>query len=207
MQGERKKVFVKSYGCQMNVYDSQRMADVLAPEGYAETADIGAGRPGRPQHLPHPREGRRKGLFGTRPRALRSARERAEAARRRSSSPAAWRRPRARRSCAGRRRVDLVVGPQSYHRLPETAARGAPRRQASSIPNSRRRSKFDTCPPPRRERTLARGVTAFLTVQEGCDKFCTFCVVPYTRGAEVSRPGRGRSSRRRGGWRMPACAR
>jgi tRNA-2-methylthio-N6-dimethylallyladenosine synthase len=83
--------------------------------------------------------------------------------------------------------VDLVVGPSSYHRLPdlldEVATRG--RVVETEFPVE---DKFDHLPAPTRERTLARGVTAFLTVQEGCDKFCTFCVVPYTRGAELSRP-------------------
>ena len=98
----------------------------------------------------------------------------------------------------------MVVGPQSYHRLPDLLARSATRR-ASSTPNFPVEDKFDHL--PRRAGTTARGVSAFLTVQEGCDKFCTFCVVPYTRGAEVSRPvaaiaGRGRSASPR-----PACAR
>ena len=103
--------------------------------------------------------------------------------------------------------VDLVVGPQSYHRLPDllrAARKAAPR---SSTPSSRSRTSSTTSLRPSRAATRARGVSAFLTVQEGCDKFCTFCVVPYTRGAEVSRPvdedrRRGRAARRR-----PACAR
>ena len=84
--------------------------------------------------------------------------------------------------------VDLVVGPQTYHRLPERWPRVRTRRDASSTPTSPIEDKFDHLPAAPRQRSSARGVTAFLTVQEGCDKFCTFCVVPYTRGAEVSRP-------------------
>src|SRR6185295_1211424 len=80
--------------------------------------------------------------------------------------------------------VDLVVGPQSYHRLPELLAR-AGRTVATEFPVE---DKFSFLPAPSIEKTRSRGVTAFVTVQEGCDKFCTFCVVPYTRGAEVSRP-------------------
>ena len=83
--------------------------------------------------------------------------------------------------------VDLVVGPQSYHRLPallEQSARGE-RPVETEFPAD---DKFNFLKNPTREAMRARGVTAFLTIQEGCDKFCTFCVVPYTRGAEVSRP-------------------
>src|SRR5207302_2163367 len=84
--------------------------------------------------------------------------------------------------------VDLVVGPQSYHRLPDLLARKD--RQETGIVETEfpLEDKFDFLPAPIKAATRARGVTAFVTVQEGCDKFCTFCVVPYTRGAEVSRP-------------------
>jgi tRNA-2-methylthio-N6-dimethylallyladenosine synthase len=82
--------------------------------------------------------------------------------------------------------VDVVVGPQSYHRLPELLAKARNGRAVDTeFPLE---DKFDHLPQPPRERIQSRGVSAFLTVQEGCDKFCTFCVVPYTRGAEVSRP-------------------
>src|SRR5205085_10038047 len=83
--------------------------------------------------------------------------------------------------------VDLVVGPQNYHRLPALLARVA---QGEAVVDTEFpvEDKFDMLAPPAREKTRARGVTAFVTVQEGCDRFCTFCVVPYTRGAEVSRP-------------------
>src|SRR5262249_4887279 len=83
--------------------------------------------------------------------------------------------------------VDLVLGPQNYHRLPDLVAR-AERGGRVVDPEFPVEDKFDHLPPASREATRARGVSAFVTVQEGCDKFCTFCVVPYTRGAEISRP-------------------
>ncbi len=84
--------------------------------------------------------------------------------------------------------VDLVLGPQNYHRLPELVARAERGRARSSTRSFRSRTSSIVCRAASRAATRARGVTAFVTVQEGCDKFCTFCVVPYTRGAEVSRP-------------------
>ena len=105
-----------------------------------------------------------------------------------SRSPAASRRPRARRSSAAQPAVDLVVGPQSYHRLPELIARAARDGKADRHRISGRRQIRPSRRAEPRRRSRARGVTAFVTVQEGCDKFCTFCVVPYTRGAEISRP-------------------
>ena len=98
--------------------------------------------------------------------------------------PAASPRPRARRSCRRQPAVDLVVGPQSYHRLPELIARAHRAAGEALAADFAPEEKFDALPAAR----AAGGVTAFLTVQEGCDKFCTFCVVPYTRGAEYSRP-------------------
>ena len=124
--------------------------------------------------------------------------ERPTAAAYSSRLPAASPRPKARRSMRRAPAVDLVVGPQSYHRLPDLIAR-------AERDGERRRYRFpaetnSTACRAERAATRARGVTAFLTVQEGCDKFCTFCVVPYTRGAEMSRPvdgdrGRGRAAR------------
>ncbi len=181
-----KKVFVKSYGCQMNVYDAQRMADVLAPEGYVETATMEDAdlvvlntchirekaaekvysELGRVRTLKRERKGRGEEMQVVVAGCVAQA-EGAEILRR---APA----------------VDLVVGPQSYHRLPDLvrAARDA-RVVDTEFPVE---DKFSVLPQPAREKVRSRGVTAFVTVQEGCDKFCTFCVVPYTRGAEVSRP-------------------
>ena len=181
---DRRKLFVKSYGCQMNVYDSHRMADLLAPEGYVET--------GAPEDADlvilntcHIREKAAEKVYSELGRLRVIKREAARDGRRVTVAVA---------GCVAQaegaeiiRRapvVDLVVGPQSYHRLPELLARDA-RAVETEFPVE---DKFGFLPAPSKAATRARGVTAFVTVQEGCDKFCTFCVVPYTRGAEVSRP-------------------
>jgi tRNA-2-methylthio-N6-dimethylallyladenosine synthase len=175
-----KKLYVKTYGCQMNVYDSERMAEALGAEGY-ETVD-------RPEaadmillNTCHIREKAAEKVYSElgRFKPLREAN------------------PDLKIGVAGcvaqaegeeimRRQpmVDLVVGPQAYHRLPrmmEALGRGE-KTLDTDFPEE---DKFAHLPKDRRTR---RGPTAFLTVQEGCDKFCSFCVVPYTRGAEVSRP-------------------
>jgi len=181
---DRRKLFVKSYGCQMNVYDSHRMADLLAPEGYVET--------GAPEDADlvilntcHIREKAAEKVYSELGRLRVIKREAARDGRRVTVAVA---------GCVAQaegaeiiRRapvVDLVVGPQSYHRLPELLARDA-RAVETEFPVE---DKFGFLPAPSKAATRARGVTAFVTVQEGCDKFCTFCVVPYTRGTEVSRP-------------------
>ena len=169
-----KKLFVKTYGCQMNVYDSERMAGVMAAEGY-ETTD-------RPEDADlillntcHIREkaaekvyselGRLKPLKAAKPDlkiGVAGCVAQAEGAEILRRQPA----------------VDFAVGPQAYHRLPRLVREGGVETEFPA------EDKFDHLPAaPRR-----RAPTAFLTVQEGCDKFCSFCVVPYTRGAEVSRP-------------------
>ncbi len=173
-----KKLFIKTYGCQMNVYDSERMAEALA--GYEQTqtpddADLIL------LNTCHIREkaaekvyselGRFKGLKAARPDlkiGVAGCVAQAEGAEIMRRQPM----------------VDLVVGPQSYHRLPEleARARGGEKALDTDFPAE---DKFDHLA---RRPKAARGPTAFLTVQEGCDKFCAFCVVPYTRGAEVSRP-------------------
>ena len=104
-----------------------------------------------------------------------------------SASPAAWRRRRDAEIISRQPAVDLVIGPQTYHRLPE-ALRKARNGEKVVETDYAIEDKFEHLPKPRRAEIIGRGVTAFLTVQEGCDKFCTFCVVPYTRGSEVSRP-------------------
>ena len=173
-----KKLFIKTYGCQMNVYDSERMAETLGAEGYvatdrAEDADIVL------LNTCHIREkaaekvysdlGRLKPLKQARPGmkiAVAGCVAQAEGEEILRRAPV----------------VDLVVGPQSYHRLPammKAVGQGA-RAIDTEFPAE---DKFDHLP----DRRMLRGPTAFLTVQEGCDKFCAFCVVPYTRGAEVSR--------------------
>ncbi|HLQ18046.1 MAG TPA: tRNA (N6-isopentenyl adenosine(37)-C2)-methylthiotransferase MiaB [Tabrizicola sp.] len=173
---EAKKLFVKTYGCQMNVYDSERMAEALGSKGYVTTevveeADMVL------LNTCHIREKASEKLYSDlgRLRALKAAKPgmkvgvagcvaQAEGDEILRRSPV----------------VDLVVGPQAYHRLPQMVeAEG--RVVDTEFPVE---DKFTQLP----ERKALRGPTAFLTVQEGCDKFCAFCVVPYTRGAEVSRP-------------------
>jgi tRNA-2-methylthio-N6-dimethylallyladenosine synthase len=174
---DAKKLFIKTYGCQMNVYDSERMAETLGGQGYVATetvddadmvlintchirekaseklySDLGRLRP-----LKQAKPGVKIAVAGCVAQA-----EGAEILRRMPSV------------------VDLVVGPQSYHRLPEMLRAEGPV-VGTDFPAE---DKFDHLP----ERKVSRGPSAFLTVQEGCDKFCAFCVVPYTRGVEVSRP-------------------
>ncbi len=187
----RKKLFIKTYGCQMNVYDSGRMADVLAPLGYepVETVDHADMVILNTCHI---REKAEDKLFSDlgRIRPFKEARlhdgaemviavagcvAQAEGAEIMRRAPY----------------VDIVLGPQSYHKLPEMIARA--HRANPANPDGTRgvldtefpvESKFDFLP----EESARPGVSAFLSIQEGCDKFCTFCVVPYTRGAEFSRP-------------------
>ncbi len=180
-----KRLFIKTYGCQMNVYDSERMADVLRPLGYATTDRVEVAdfvilntchirekaaekiysELGKMRQLREQKMARGEGRMTIAVAGCVAQAEGEEIMRR---APA----------------VDIVVGPQAYHQLPElltrtTRSRGE-RIGADFAPNE----KFDAMP-------VARGVkgyAAFLTVQEGCDKFCSFCVVPYTRGSEWSRP-------------------
>ncbi len=175
-----KKLFIKTYGCQMNVYDSERMAEALGGEGYVPTdraddadmillntchirekaAEKVYSELGRFRPLKEEKPDLKIGVAGCVAQA--------EGAEIMARQPL----------------VDLVVGPQSYHRLPELErkARGGEKALDTDFPEE---DKFDHL---KRRPKAQRGPTAFLTVQEGCDKFCAFCVVPYTRGAEVSRP-------------------
>jgi len=193
-----RKVFIKTYGCQMNVYDSERMSDVLSGEGFVATAaadeadlvilntchirekaaekvysDIG-----RMREIKEIRAGEGRSTLIAVAGCVAQA-EGAEIARRAPT-------------------VDMVFGPQSYHRLPQMLRQAESR--IAPQPNGRAvgervietdfdaDEKFEGLPAATTAQTRSRGVTAFLTVQEGCDKFCTFCVVPYTRGSEISRP-------------------
>jgi len=183
-----RKLYVKSYGCQMNVYDSHRMADLLAPEGYVETAapddaDLVI------LNTCHIREKAAEKVYSELGR-VRQLKEGAAKAGRRVTVAVAGCVAQAEGAEIIRRApvVDLVVGPQSYHRLPDLLARKD--RQGTGVVETEFpvEDKFDFLPAPSKAVTRARGVAAFVTVQEGCDKFCTFCVVPYTRGAEASRP-------------------
>lgn len=177
---EPKKLFIKTYGCQMNVYDSERMAEALGGQGYAEVsspdeadmillntchirekaAEKVYSELGRFKHLKAEKPDLKIGVAGCVAQA--------------EGREIMLRQP----------MVDLVVGPQSYHRLPEMEAQVSSGRKAldTEMPEEDKFEKLKARPKAK------RGPTAFLTVQEGCDKFCAFCVVPYTRGAEVSRP-------------------
>jgi tRNA-2-methylthio-N6-dimethylallyladenosine synthase len=184
---ESRKLFVKSFGCQMNVYDSQRMADILAPRGYVETASAGAADLVI-LNTCHIREKAAEKVYSELGRLRRMKQEAAAAGRRLTIAVAgcvaqAEGEEIIRRAPA----VDLVFGPQSYHRLPLLLARAEREGHAidTDFPPD---DKFYELAAPSAAAIRARGVTAFVTVQEGCDKFCTFCVVPYTRGAEISRP-------------------
>ncbi|MCP1974454.1 tRNA (N6-isopentenyl adenosine(37)-C2)-methylthiotransferase MiaB [Bradyrhizobium elkanii] len=182
-----RKLHIKSYGCQMNVYDAQRMADTLAGEGFVETAsaedaDLVI------LNTCHIREKASEKVYSELGR-LRVAKDEAARAGREMKIAVA--------GCVAQAEgaeiihraptVDIVVGPQSYHHLPELLKRAKANGRAleTEFPVE---DKFGFLPQPKPDAIRARGISAFVTVQEGCDKFCTFCVVPYTRGAEVSRP-------------------
>ncbi|HEV2627918.1 MAG TPA: tRNA (N6-isopentenyl adenosine(37)-C2)-methylthiotransferase MiaB [Pseudolabrys sp.] len=182
-----RKVHVKSFGCQMNVYDSNRMADTLAPGGYVETAT--------PEDADlvilntcHIREKAVDKVYSEIGR-IRVMKEEAAAQGRQMLIAVAGCVAQAEGQEIMRRAhaVDLVVGSQNYHKLPDMIARA---RDGERVVDTEFpvEDKFDVLALPQREQIAKRGLTAFVTVQEGCDKFCTFCVVPYTRGAEVSRP-------------------
>jgi len=185
-----KKLFIKTYGCQMNVYDSARMADVLAPLGYAPV-DSPRGADMVILNTCHIREKASEKVFSELGRLRRFKDERQAAGGRMLLAVA---------GCVAQAegeeilkrapQVDLVFGPQTYHRLPElvqqVAGSAARTRLAdTSFPTE---SKFDLLPEERAPGGGNQGPSVFLSVQEGCDKFCSFCVVPYTRGAEFSRP-------------------
>jgi tRNA-2-methylthio-N6-dimethylallyladenosine synthase len=181
-----KKLFIKTYGCQMNVYDSDRMADALAPHGYRPVDDM-AEADLIVLNTCHIREKASEKVFSELGR-LRLLRDERRAQGEDLMIGVAGCVAQAEGEEIVRRApdVDLVFGPQSYHRLPDLIAR-AGRGAAVVDTDFPAEDKFEHLPAPRKEVTVSRGLTAFLTVQEGCDKFCTFCVVPYTRGAEVSR--------------------
>src|SRR4051812_34927851 len=182
-----RKLHIKSYGCQMNVYDAQRMVDTLAPEGFVETAraedaDLVI------LNTCHIREKASEKVYSELGR-LRGLKEEAALDGRHMSIAVAGCVAQAEGSEIIRRApvVDVVVGPQSYHHLPQLLARARADGRAveTEFPVE---DKFGFLAPPKPDAIRARGISSFVTVQEGCDKFCTFCVVPYTRGAEVSRP-------------------
>lgn len=182
-----RKLHIKSYGCQMNVYDAQRMVDTLAPEGFVETAsaedaDLVI------LNTCHIREKASEKVYSELGR-LRVAKDEAARSGRAMQIAVAGCVAQAEGEEIVRRApaVDVVVGPQSYHHLPELLKRAGSEGRAieTEFPAA---DKFGFLAQPKPDAIRARGISAFVTVQEGCDKFCTFCVVPYTRGAEVSRP-------------------
>ncbi len=193
--GQRRHVFIRTYGCQMNVYDSDRMADVLRPLGYAiadapDQADLVV------LNTCHIREHASEKVYSELGR-LRDVKLERRAMGRDLTIAVAGCVAQAEGEEIVRRQpaVDIVVGPQAYHRLPELLAEAARkadlRRAGKRLPGAGvldtdfpAESKFDHLPAPQG----VRAGSAFLSIQEGCDKFCTFCVVPYTRGAEYSRP-------------------
>ncbi len=182
-----RKVHIKSFGCQMNVYDSHRMADTLAPAGFSETANT------EDADLVilntcHIREKAAEKVYSEIGR-IRVLKDAAAAQGRPMMIAVAGCMAQAEGKEIIRRAasVDLVVGSQNYHRLPDMIARAE--RGAKLVDTEFPvEDKFAALSAPRRAAIRQRGISSFVTVQEGCDKFCTFCVVPYTRGAEVSRP-------------------
>jgi tRNA-2-methylthio-N6-dimethylallyladenosine synthase len=181
-----KKVHIKSYGCQMNVYDGQRMADVLGPQGFVETADP-ADADLVILNTCHIRERASEKVYSELGK-LKIAKQERKSEGRDTHIVVAGCVAQAEGAEIQRRQpaVDLVVGPQAYHRLPELLEQARLGKIVDTdFPVD---DKFAHLPSPKASTTLARGPAAFVTVQEGCDKFCAFCVVPYTRGAEFSRP-------------------
>lgn len=180
----QKRLFIKTYGCQMNVYDSERMADVLRPLGYGvvddpEGADLVV------LNTCHIREKATEKVYSELGYIKQMKDRKAEAGGRMTIAVAGCVAQAEGKEIMNRQKaVDLVVGPQAYHQLPELIARAHRATGERLAADFAADEKFDALPAERH----VTGVTAFLTVQEGCDKFCTFCVVPYTRGGEWSRP-------------------
>jgi tRNA-2-methylthio-N6-dimethylallyladenosine synthase len=183
---QTKTVFIKTFGCQMNIYDSERMVEALTAQGYGETADMAAADVVI-LNTCHIREKAAEKVYSDLGRIRDMCDERramgkdtlvavtgcvaqAEGAEIVARAPV----------------VDVVVGPQSYHRLPELLAKARDEGRSLVEIAFPEDDKFAAL--PARSNVPSRSASAYLTVQEGCDKFCTFCVVPYTRGAEYSRP-------------------
>jgi len=184
-----KKLYIKTYGCQMNVYDSARMADTLSPLGYVETSHLDEADM-VVINTCHIREKASEKVFSELGRLRKMKSSRQEQENRNMTIAVAGCVAQAEGEEIARRApwVDLIVGPQAYHTLPQLVSKLDPTsREAVINTDFPVENKFDFLP----EEHTPRGPAAFLSVQEGCDKFCTFCVVPYTRGAEFSRPVKG----------------
>ena len=179
-----RRLYIKTHGCQMNVYDSERMADLLSPLGYAMTE--------RPQDADlvvlntcHIREKATEKVYSELGYIKQMKLARQAAGQSMTIAVAGCVAQAEGKEIMNRQpAVDLVIGPQAYHQLPELIARAHRAKGERLSADFAAQAKFDRLGSDRNP----SGVTAFLTIQEGCDKFCTFCVVPYTRGAEFSRP-------------------
>ena len=182
-----KKVFIKTWGCQMNVYDSTRMQDALEGDGYTPTNDL------EDADLVllntcHIREKAAEKVYSNLGQIRRLKESRADTDRPLTIGVTGCVAQAEGEEIIQRERaVDLVVGPQTYHNLPAIVAKAKAHGPQVETEYSVE-DKFEHMPLATKKQVQARGAAAFLTVQEGCDKFCTFCVVPYTRGAEISRP-------------------
>ncbi len=188
-----RRVYLKTFGCQMNVYDSERMSEMLSAEGYANTADP-ADADLVILNTCHIREKAVEKVYSDLGR-LRDLKIERQAQGRETIIAVAGCVAQAEGAEIARRApaVDVVIGPQSYHRLPELADKARQQGRAQIETSFPEDEKFNQLPvrtlgPASDGQAARRPASAFLTVQEGCDKFCTFCVVPYTRGAEYSRP-------------------
>ena len=184
-----KKLHIKTYGCQMNVYDSERMTDLLRPLGY-EVSDQAADADLVLLNTCHIREKAAEKVYSEIGRLKEMREDKLARGEGRMTIAVA--------GCVAQAEgqeimhrapaVDLVIGPQAYHQLPELIARTTRAKGERLAADFAPEAKFDALAGSLASDREVSGPTAFLTVQEGCDKFCTFCVVPYTRGAEWSRP-------------------
>ena len=185
---EGQKVFIKTFGCQMNVYDSERMSDALAKDGYTPTdtpedADLVL------LNTCHIREKAAEKVYSDLGRLNQMKKKRMDEGGSDLMVAVAGCVAQAEGEEIIKRSpvVNMVIGPATYHQLPDALGRA---RKGERVVETEftEDDKFEHLPKAEKKQIRSRGVTAFLTVQEGCDKFCTFCVVPYTRGAEISRP-------------------
>lgn len=185
---ETKKLYIKTYGCQMNVYDSERMADVLSPLGYemsenSNEADVMI------LNTCHIREKAAEKVYSELGRIRKIKQQRTANGKTTIIGVAGCvAQAEGEEMLARAPIVDLLVGPQAYHRLPELIRKIEAGERGLLEVDFPADDKFEKIPAANNAQIIARGPTAFVTVQEGCDKFCTFCVVPYTRGVEFSRP-------------------